>query len=403
MRLSAMQGLAVAQLLALSAAAASSGQASLHGDASPPVFLDGEDWVVSNGAQTIGAIVPGDLTSDLQRASVIGDPLYDLNFVPQNVPAFPTPVWDASNWTYVKSFDVGPAVVDGVSQVWLTFEGVKMAADVWLNGQHVGFTNDQWMRYSWDVMALLKPAGNELKLDFGTSKDERNNEARYMACSGGWDWSFVTNTATSNGWSTFSKGIWKSVYLLPVEATVITDVKAITLYSGGTWQPSPIQPGSIPPFTVSVTTYLQAVAPASGTLTVSGDWAGPGSTASWKGALPAGNSSIALILQTQPNGVGLWWPNGIGDRPLYNISVAWTPDAGSSAISVGRRIGFRSINLITVNATTAAAGAAYAGGNGSGNFTMRLKLNGADIFARGANIVPMEQMEVSKRKRRTSK
>ena len=30
---------------------------------------------------------------------------------------------------------------------------------------------------------------------------------------------------------------------------------------------------------------------------------------------------------------------------------------------------------------------------GSGNFTMRLRVNGADVFARGANLIPMEELE----------
>ena len=34
-----------------------------------------------------------------------------------------------------------------------------------------------------------------------------------------------------------------------------------------------------------------------------------------------------------------------------------------------------------------------AGVDGSGNATMRFKVNGADIYARGGNIIPMEELE----------
>lgn len=32
-----------------------------------PQYLDGNAWTTSNGAVTIGAVVPGDLITDLQR------------------------------------------------------------------------------------------------------------------------------------------------------------------------------------------------------------------------------------------------------------------------------------------------------------------------------------------------
>jgi len=31
--------------------------------------------------------------------------------------------------------------------------------------------------------------------------------------------------------------------------------------------------------------------------------------------------------------------------------------------------------------------------DGSGNFTMRVKINGADVWARGGNMIPMEELE----------
>ena len=35
----------------------------------------------------------------------------------------------------------------------------------------------------------------------------------------------------------------------------------------------------------------------------------------------------------------------------------------------------------------------FVNSDGSGNFTMRFKLNGADVWARGGNMIPMEEME----------
>ena len=107
--------------------------------------------------------------------------LYELNFVPMGTAG--APIWDASNWTYSTAFDLSPSTSAG-TDVWLVLDGVKMAADVWVNGQYVGFTADQFLRYTWPVKQYLKPSGNVLTITFTTSLDPRNTEARFMGCTG---------------------------------------------------------------------------------------------------------------------------------------------------------------------------------------------------------------------------
>lgn len=153
-------------------------------------YLDGEGWTVSNGTITVGATVPGDLITDLEKAGVIGDPLYELNFQ--------DPVWDMSNFTYTLNFDVSLALPAGTTlplpaggaggEILLVFDGIKMVSDVTLNGQYLGYTADQFLRYIYPVGSLLTSAagGNQLQLTFTTSHDPRNVEGRFMSCSGGW-------------------------------------------------------------------------------------------------------------------------------------------------------------------------------------------------------------------------
>ena len=50
--------------------------------------LDGDAWLVSNGSAPFKGTVPGDLLTDLQRAGVIGDPLFELNFQVRCVDAY---------------------------------------------------------------------------------------------------------------------------------------------------------------------------------------------------------------------------------------------------------------------------------------------------------------------------
>ncbi len=131
-----------------------------------------------------------------------------------------------------------PAAAAAVASFVLVLDGVKMAADVYLNGQLVsgeGVT-DQHLRYSFDVTsALLRDPGqsNNLTVYFPLpSTDARNDEGRFAACSGGWDWSQYSTTHTPAGLPYFSLGIWKSVYLVPVQSLALHAVVPLIFYQG---------------------------------------------------------------------------------------------------------------------------------------------------------------------------
>ena len=149
--------------------------AAIASDASQ--YLDGE-WGISNGSTTFGGLVPGDLLTDMEAAGLIGDPLYEINFLTD-------PIWDRTNWSYSSTFAASPDVVAAASRR-LVFDGVKMAADILLNGQTLGFVDNSFLRYTYDVTAQLSTTlPNTLTVRFTTSNDTRNLPGRWSACSGG--------------------------------------------------------------------------------------------------------------------------------------------------------------------------------------------------------------------------
>jgi len=104
--------------------------------------------------------------------------------------------------------------------------------------------------------------------------------------------------------------------------------------------------------------------------------------------------------------IKLWWPSGVGAQPLYNVSATWTPSAAAAAdtttvaapptpphITAVRRLGFRVFTLVTINDTDAATVASNASSDGSGTHGMFFRVNGAAIYSRGANMIPMEELE----------
>ena len=96
---------------------------------------------------SIPATVPGDIITDLQRAGVIGDPLYELNWLNSSI-------WDATVWEYSLSFTATAAQL-AATETLLVFDGIKMGANVTLNGVALGTATDQFLRYEYAVRKLL--------------------------------------------------------------------------------------------------------------------------------------------------------------------------------------------------------------------------------------------------------
>jgi beta-galactosidase/beta-glucuronidase len=177
-------------LLALTGASASAPASLVRvvGDAAQSLDSGAAVWTLTNGsaAAPLPARVPGDLITDLEAAGVVPDPLVETNFRGNTTSpaAVGGVVWDAGVWTYAVTFALAPAVA-AAPAVSLVFEGVKMVADVALNGVALGFTTDQFLRNMFDVSAAVNRAGaNTLVVTFPTFADARNIERRWMACSG---------------------------------------------------------------------------------------------------------------------------------------------------------------------------------------------------------------------------
>ena len=68
----------------------------------------------------------------------------------------------------------------------------------------------------------------------------------------------------------------------------------------------------------------------------------------------------------------LWWPAGHGEQPLYEAIVSIPGD------SVIRKIGFRTLEVVTEKDEAGAS--------------MIFRVNGIDIFAKGANWIPADAL-----------
>lgn len=367
--------------------------------ATPLLYLDGPSWTASEASLglSIAATVPGDVLTDLQRARVVGDPYYELTFVRNRT------LWDVASrsWVYSTSITLPPPGSPAGATLLLVLEGVKMAARVSLNGVPLGNVSNQFVRYTFPLppaAILLGAAANRLDVAFDSTIP---TFGRFQASAGAWDWAPLSrnniNETAFGVMTTFSSGVVKSLYLAAVApgGAAVSALVPLVRYLGA-YPVGALVDGAHAGFSVNVTAHLWAPAGgARGSLTVAGGWAGAAATTAPL-ALPAGASAVALTLAAPAAAVRLWWPNGLGGQPLYNVSATWTPAGGApgDAATAVRRIGFRVAALVTVNDTNATVVAQSAGADGSGTgFTMFFRVNGAPLYARGANLVPMENLE----------
>ena len=162
------------------------------------------------------------------------------------------------------------------------------------------------------------------------------------------------------------------------------------VYYNGSYPTSPLSDAQHGDFQVNVDVHFIAPAATTGTLAVVGAWAG--GSATLPVSLPAGASSTTVRLPANNNAVSLWWPAQTpGAQTRYAVNVTFTPAAGAGPpLTDSRLIGFRVFTLVTGNDTDPST---LIGRDGQDHFTMRFKVNGADIYSRGANMIPMEEME----------
>jgi beta-mannosidase len=80
---------------------------------------------------------------------------------------------------------------------------------------------------------------------------------------------------------------------------------------------------------------------------------------------------------------------------MFNVSSRLVAKGGATSQSAVRRIGFRVFAIVTGNDTNPAWVAANSGVDGTADppLGMRFRVNGAAIFARGGNLVPLDVLE----------
>ena len=295
-------------------------------------ILSGKDWLVSHflpgevsaannlisrissgelyGGEFIPATVPGDVQSDALDAGIIDDINYGFNARKAE--------WTYQrDWVYVKRFT--PLAHDK-GRIRLCFDGVDYATEVYLDGKWLGDHEIASEPFSFDITDVVK-AGHESCLlvivkhapdaecQWGYTSKVNNLKSRFAY---GWDW--CTRLVPL--------GIWKDVSIEYEDVAAIEDVQILTDVDYRAHSARIIANITIRYNNPIKDGILRAVLthPHRNTESIS-----------------TGSLKEKTTLSFNIDNAELWYPNGMGEQPLYNLTIFIDGTDSRRDIRVGLR------------------------------------------------------------------
>jgi hypothetical protein len=277
------------------------------------------------------ATVPGTVLGSLVEQGQLPDPVYGMNnmHVPEAL--------SRHAWWYRRAFTVprGLGTRPG-RHVWLEFDGVNNAADVYLNGTSVGSLSHPFGRAVFDVTSALRGSGEQAlavkvspipypgspgdKGPDGVSyKDSGTTLVKdsptYLAVSG-WDWMPAVRDRVT--------GIWNHVRLRSTGAIVLGDVRIDSHLPNLPDTTSAEVTITVPVRNAGSTAQRTTVSAAFGPVRVSS------TVTVAAGARTDVVFAPANFPQLRLSNPQLWWPNGYGDPHRYDLALSATAGTAPS-------------------------------------------------------------------------
>ena len=322
------------------------------------IDLSGEWRLARAGTRdSIPARVPGDTHSALLAAGKIPDPYAGANELDVQ--------WvGREDWTYRREFVVDAGML-AEETVFLDLRGVDTLAEVSINGSRVAESENMFEGQRVEVKRHLRRGRNSIEIALRSAEkaaakaaaklpypvpcssfpvqSPHRNLIRKVQCHAGWDWGPCLMVA----------GIYGEVSLQGFGAVRIECVTTEQRHVRGrivlkvTAECSAARAGRYP-FRVDL-----------------GERAVERTVVLEEGV----NLVDAEIPVESPR---LWWPNGYGEQPLYSL----TATVGDHSVS--KRIGLRTLELVH--------------GEDAGGLSMVVRVNGVEIFCKGANWIPCDAL-----------
>jgi beta-mannosidase len=318
-------------------------------------------------AERLAAQVPGEIHLDLMRAGRMEDP--DVSDNARTKCRWP----EEHSWWYRKEFTLPPGFRDKLQQT-LIFDGIDYSGQVFLNGKMVGTTRDSFAIYEFDVKRLLQDGPNELVVRvtsgtellpvdgrgsgfsgiYATRSFDQRRLIRKPAYSYGWDWCDPLPNI----------GLWRGVRLEARTKVALRDVRLDTvIHNREAALEGEITLENLHPWSEFSCEVEVRIDPPQGTpivKTIEVD------------AVPGRSVVPCRVVIPQAR---LWWPNGMGDQPIYRLTtrvLCGTEETDRQT----QRVGLRTIE---VDRSRLPDGTRFC-----------FKVNGRELFCKGGNWAPAD-------------
>ncbi|PKN94106.1 MAG: beta-mannosidase [Chloroflexi bacterium HGW-Chloroflexi-6] len=308
------------------------------------------------------ASVPGGVHTDLMALGKIPDP-----FVADNELKV---MWVAeTDWEYRRTFTVTPALL-AADNLLLVCDGLDTLADVYLNETYLGHAENMFRSWEWDVKTLLSPGENEIRIVFASPLRFIAGKQAQLPLQGGGDIPgapHIRKAPCHFGWDWGPKlppiGIWKDIRLEGFS----TRLENVHLRQS--------LDDNLATISADVSTEGGATAEMKAVMTVTGP---NGEKFLHEETLfSLGDGDHFANLSVEIPDPQLWWPNGYGAQPLYDVTI--TIKAGKTTLDQRTyKIGLRTIELC------------QDADQWGKEFTFYV--NGVRLFAKGADWIPTDSL-----------
>jgi len=341
-----------------------------------------ENWTLMHKVKglNIPTEVPGSVFETLIDNKIIEDPFYGLNEQKMSW------VYD-SEWDYETEFDLEPSFLEH-KVILLRFHGLDTVSEVVLNGESLGFTDNMFIRYDFNVKTKIKSKNNKLVVKFKSptlkarteiEKEGINLNTGYAAIAGV---PYLRKAQYSFGWDWGPKlpdvGIWRPVELigynsLKIDSTYITQKLHYNKDVNDLTELEEITDIGVMSADLSIKINLESELLTSelNRYSLKVDLKAPdGKIFTSEKPINILNPKVEFTLEYPY----LWWTHDLGTPNLYDLSI--TISKNGIIDSFKQKIGIRETCLIR---NTDEWGESFF-----------FRLNGVPIFAKGANWIPID-------------
>ena len=269
---------------------------------------------------------------------------------------------------YSRVIDVPKSFLESARAVVLDAEGLDTLAVIHINGKEAGRTENMHRRYLIAVGDFLREGENLIEIEFlntlkyieekqkkrdiwsiGETSIYGFNRIRKCSSSFGWDWGPIIPDL----------GIWKDISLKAVEKALLSDPEIRQIHTG--------EEGA-EHVTLKLKESCRCIQD------------GQGLRIRWTLTAPDGMSKSVVSeageeAEITVDHAQLWWPNGYGEQPLYDLSFE---------LLDGERVldsGTRSLGLRTIEIDQ---------DKDEWGERFGIRVNGITIFAMGGNVIPQD-------------